>query len=125
MPSVNVNQVHARGDSTTPDMGTTPVSPGTGAQNINSTGPNTVEVGSLELSLGQWELNMTQTINTYLPVGVNNAPTIILHHGFGLSAQDYASYGSYLASWGYVVIHAQYGYKMSSVVRPNATWLTS
>ena len=92
------------GDSTTPDMGTTPVSPGTGAQNINSTGPNTVEVGSLELSLGQWELNMTQTINTYLPVGVNNAPTIILHHGFGLSAQDYASYGSYLASWGYVVI---------------------
>jgi predicted dienelactone hydrolase len=71
---------------------------------LSTPGTENVMVSSVELSLGNWALNERQNVTIYAPADAIDAPVIIFHHGFNLSAQDYDSYGNHLASWGFVVV---------------------
>jgi dienelactone hydrolase len=46
----------------------------------------------------------TIPLTLYLPAGAGPFPVVVFHHGFQLDPALYASYGSHLASWGYVVV---------------------
>lgn len=76
----------------------------TDVRDLSNPGIRAVEITSVDLTLGSWVLNEIQTLTIYAPTGATNTPVIILHHGFNLSAQDYSSYGTYLASWGFTVV---------------------
>lgn len=65
-------------------------------------GPHTVQTNSHILSLGG--LFGTRIPLTIYTPDTGPAPTIVLHHGFQLSAADYVSYGEHLASWGFAVV---------------------
>ncbi|MBK7071244.1 MAG: hypothetical protein IPH44_02975 [Myxococcales bacterium] len=49
----------------------------------------------------------TIPLTIYAPDGPGRFPVVVFHHGFQLAPTQYGSYGTHLASWGYVVVMPQ------------------
>lgn len=60
----------------------------------------------LELESGGL-LPKTASMTIYLPSGEGPYPVLVFNHGFQLGTDLYASYGTHLASWGFVVVMPQ------------------
>jgi len=84
----------APGADAAPDAGSTEVSDPAEA------GAHTASTSSASVTLGEHTIPLT----LYLPDGAGPFPVVVFTHGFVLSPSLYDSYGTHLASWGYVVV---------------------